>query len=297
VALLKRLRKSKEWLRQLCETMLAEQVAACPPDAHSFRLVDSTLVREPGPTGSLWRIHYSLRWPQLSCDCFKLTAREGDGNGESLRHYALGGGERVLADRGYCRAGDIHYATARGAHVLMRFNPDGIRIDDAGGAGRFALLKHLKKLTSAGQSREWPVLVPLEGHAAVPARLCVIRKTKAAIALSLKKLQREASKDQRTLKPETLRYAEYIMVLTTLPAEEFPTRHVLGCYRFRWQIELLFKRFKQHASIGHLPKNDEQSSQAWLYGKMLVALLTEKLLAHARSFSPWGGAQGRQPMA
>jgi hypothetical protein len=295
VALLKRLRKSKDWLGQLCETMLAEQMTASPPDERSFRLVDSTLVREPGPTGSLWRIHYSLRWPRLSCDCFKLTSRDGEGNGESLAHYALGKGERVLADRGYCRAKDIHYAAAKGAHVLMRFNPDGIRIEAATGAGRFPLLKRLEALTKAGQSREWPVLVPLEGQAAVPARLCAIRKTKAAIALSHEKLRREASKDQRALKPETSLYAEYVMVLTTFPADEFPTRAVLECYRFRWQIELLFKRFKQHADMGHLPKNDEQSSQAWLYGKMLVALLSEKLLAQARFFSPWGGVEGKTP--
>ena len=287
VALFKRLRKSREWLRRMCEAMFSEQTAGIRIDARSFKLVDSTLVREPGPTGSLWRIHYSLRWPQLSCDCFKLTAREGKGNGEALSHFALGEGDRVLADRGYCRAADIHHAAARGAQVLVRFNPDGIRIRDITGR-RFALLKRLKTLAKAGQVREWPVLVPLEGRAAVPARLCVIRKTKAAIALSHKKLRREASKDQRALKPETLRYAEYVMVLTTFPADEYPAREVLECYRFRWQIELHFKRFKQHADLGHLPKNDEQSSQAWLYGKLLVALLSEKLLAHARSFSPWG---------
>jgi len=287
VALFKRLRKSKEWLRSLCEALLCEQMPCARTDSRSFRLVDSTLVREPGPTGSWWRIHYSLRWPQLSCDCFKLTSSQGRGNGESLAHFALRKGERVLADRGYCRAADIHYAASKGAQVLMRFNPDGIRIEDAHGQ-RFALLKHLNTLSKAGQSRGWTVMVPLEGRDAVPARLCVIRKTKAAISLSLEKLRREASKDQRVLKPETLRYAEYVMVLSTLPADEFSTQEALECYRFRWQIELLFKRFKQHAELGHLPKNDEQSAQAWLYGKLLVALLSEKLLAHARSFSPWG---------
>jgi hypothetical protein len=30
------------------------------------------------------------------------------------------------------------------------------------------------------------------------------------------------------------------------------------------------------------------SARAWLYGKMLVALLTEKLIAYAKSISPWG---------
>ena len=59
-------------------------------------------------------------------------------------------------------------------------------------------------------------------------------------------------------------------------------------YRFRWQIELVFKRFKQIAQLGHLPKQDPESAKAWLYGKLFVALLTDKLLAQARALSPWG---------
>ena len=30
------------------------------------------------------------------------------------------------------------------------------------------------------------------------------------------------------------------------------------------------------------------AAQAWLYGKLLVALLVEKVLRHARAVSPWG---------
>ena len=78
------------------------------------------------------------------------------------------------------------------------------------------------------------------------------------------------------------------MVLTTFPVKEFPPQVVLELYRFRWQIELVFKRFKQIAQLGHLPKQDDDSSKAWLYGKLFVALLTEKLIAQARVFSPWG---------
>src|SRR5581483_11526697 len=55
VALLKRLRKSKEWLRRLCEALFTEQ-SHRPELAHTLplRLVDSTLVKEPGQTGSQW---------------------------------------------------------------------------------------------------------------------------------------------------------------------------------------------------------------------------------------------------
>ena len=61
---------------------------------------------------------------------------------------------------------------------------------------------------------------------------------------------------------------------------------MLEWYRLRWQVELVFKRFKSLAQLGHLPKYDDDSAKAWLYGKLFVALLVEKLLHHARAISP-----------
>ncbi len=72
------------------------------------------------------------------------------------------------------------------------------------------------------------------------------------------------------------------------PAAEFSAADVLELYRTRWQVELVFKRFKSLAELGHLPKHDEHSARAWLYGKLFVALLVEKLIGHARAISPWG---------
>jgi IS4 transposase len=54
----------------------------------------------------------------------------------------------------------------------------------------------------------------------------------------------------------------------------------------RWQIELAFKRLKSLAQLGHLPKHDNRSSRAWLYGKLLVVLLAQKLIRIGRDISP-----------
>src|SRR5665213_2420069 len=60
VAILKRLRKSKDWLQALCLRLLDEQSGLSQPASGlSLRLIDATLIQEPGPTGSAWRIHYS----------------------------------------------------------------------------------------------------------------------------------------------------------------------------------------------------------------------------------------------
>ena len=82
--------------------------------------------------------------------------------------------------------------------------------------------------------------------------------------------------------------AEYVLVFTTLPREEATAEKVLELYRLRWQIELSFKRLKSIAQLGHLPKYDDRSSRAWLYGKLFLALLAEKMARVGSTVSPWG---------
>ena len=288
VALLKRLRKSKDWLASLCSALFAERGLATPQTpGRSLRLIDATVIKEPGATGSLWRVHYSLRWPTLVCDYFKLTATEGVGTGESLSQYPLGDGEYVIVDRGYCHASGIHYAARQKAFVTVRLNPQSIILRTGDGSS-LPLLAQLKPLQRTGQIGTWDVSIPWTDQAPVSARLCVVRKSQAAIELAKKKLHRNASKHGSKLQPETLIYAEYVMVLTTFPAADFSAAAILEWYRFRWQIELIFKRFKQIAELGHLPKHDEESTKAWVYGKLFVALLTEKIIQHASAVSPWG---------
>jgi len=79
VTLLNRLRDSESWLRLLCQQLWQENGVQLQSGFHGriLRLLDATVVKEPGQTGSQWRIHYSLRLPTLECDCFDLTSTRG----------------------------------------------------------------------------------------------------------------------------------------------------------------------------------------------------------------------------
>ena len=123
----------------------------------------------------------------------------------------------------------------------------------------------------------------------VPARLCAVRKSVEAAILAKRKLQRRAQRNGQQLRSATLEHSSWIVVLTTVATATLTDDAVLQWYRVRWQIELAFKRLKSLGDVGHLPKSDERSSRAWVYGKLLIALLTEKMQRHAASLSPWGG--------
>jgi IS4 transposase len=59
-------------------------------------------------------------------------------------------------------------------------------------------------------------------------------------------------------------HAEYVIVFTTFSESRFTAADVMRWYQLRWQIELVFKRFKQITQLGHLPKYDDESAKAWL---------------------------------
>src|SRR6516162_6964841 len=132
------------------------------------------------------RIHYSFHWPTLVCDYFEVTGCKGTGTGETLRHYPIRAGEYVLADRGYCKASGIHFAVSKGAYLTVRLSPQSIRLQEQDGSP-FALLARLQSINKTGELGAWKVWIPLQGHYPLAARLCVLRKSEAAIALAQKK--------------------------------------------------------------------------------------------------------------
>ena len=289
VALLKRLRKSERWLLGLCQTLLLETGIRTPAMnvGLRLRLVDGSIIKEPGKTGSQWRLHFSFSVPEFCCDYFKISPSKGPGTGETFMHYPVQSGDYIMGDRGYATAKGITYVAAHNAYVLVRVNTGSLPLYDPSGEP-FDLLAAVRDLQQPLAAREWPVSVKERAGPAIAGRLCALRKSALAIEQAQKKLIATARKKQKQIKPETLEYAQYVIVFSTYPKADFSTEALLEWYRLRWQVELVFKRLKTLLEMGHLPKFDPSSSRAWLYGKLFLALLTEKLARITRAFSPWG---------
>lgn len=288
VTLLNRLRQAEPWLSHLCEQLWLENGVTLEPvlSGRPVRLLDATSVKEPGKTGSQWRIHYSLRLPGVQCDHFELTPARGRNTGEKLGRFVFRAGELILADAGYSNPPGIAAVAAQHADVCVRLNPGSTPLSDYRGQP-FDLLRHLRALKRAGKVGEWRVTVEHEGSQ-IAARVCAVRKSEAAIQRAHHKIISKQSRQKIRDTPEARELACYVVVLTTLQTEAASARQVLECYRLRWQIELTFKRLKSIVQMGHIPKLDDGSSRAWLYGKLLVALLTEKLARVGAAISPWG---------
>lgn len=286
VALFKRLRKAQAWLRDLCQHLLAEQqrrLGRCAwPSKYRVRAIDATDVEEPGSTGTSWRLHYSIRLPELICDHYELTDRHG---GEKLGRFHFGKDQLILADRGYSHRAGAAQVLESGAVLLMRWNQAVFPINAAGG-GDFDLLGYLRQLPKRG-ARQWKVEFQYQGKT-YSLRLCATRKNRVASERARRKALRKAQRNGTQAQPQSLELTGYILVLSSLPAAEFSARQVLELYRCRWQVELAFKRLKSLLGAGHVPKSDDASARAWMQAKLLTSLLLERLLLEAKIFSPWG---------
>ena len=180
--------------------------------------------------------------------------------------------------------GIAHVARA-GGHVLVRVNHRTLPLFDIEGE-RFRLVAELRS-TSVGQVREWPTVVRHDG-CDYPGRLVAVKRDRWSACLERRALRKRASKKQKKLSRTALFLAGYFFVWTDVPAAMLDAAAVLAWYRCRWQIELYFKRMKSILGLGDLPKKREDSCRAWLHGKLLVALLLERLLDNVEHFSPWG---------
>lgn len=283
VALLKRLRASGLWFRWICQRLL-KQMNVNPAQVFPglrIRMIDGTTVSEPGATGSIWRIHYSITLPSLRCDELFVTEQK---EGETFQRFNVKPGDLLIGDRGYAHRAGIAHVVSQGGHILVRLNLGNVPLEDVDGQ-RIDILEKLKELhgTTLG---DWPVVVRCKGGR-IHGRLCAVKKSLEATLRSQKKIERDAAYEKRTLRPETVEAAGYVFVFTTLP-QTVCTEKILEFYRGRWQVELAFKRLKSLLGLGHLKKTDKKAAKAWLQGKLMASLLIETLIAAGERFSPWG---------
>jgi hypothetical protein len=126
VALLKRLRSSEAWLRELARRMFEAsrfaRVTAWAPEGRRLRAVDATTVEEPGATGTDWRVHYAIRLPEMRCDFYEVTDDKG---GETYKRIPVQRGDIILGDRGYCHRQGVAHVLRQQGDVIVRLNSTG----------------------------------------------------------------------------------------------------------------------------------------------------------------------------
>lgn len=287
VAVYKRLQGSVPFLEALLAAFLRAQLEALPRSASAppwrIRLLDATTVSHPGSRGTDWRVHATYDPVQGTVDALTLT--DGTG-GEHLGRCPTPPGELVVADRGYAQAERILAAVGEGGHVLVRLGSNAVQLWDEAGQ-RLDPVAFAESVE--GTPRVFETAVHIRGKkAGGAARLIGVRLSAQAAEQARARVRRRASRKGERLTTRSLRAASFVFLLTTVPRAEATAVFLSELYRVRWQIELVFKRWKSLLQLDALRAKDPRLARAYLLAKLLAASLTDQLSRTARDFSPWG---------
>jgi hypothetical protein len=195
--------------------------------------------------------------------------------GETFRHFVVRAGQLWLGDRIYASGVGLAYLRERGAHALVRYHRKLTLYKTAACEQRLDPLE-LARTSRHGETRAYNVWIRV-GQERFEVRLIAKKLTESAHQRQIQQL--EYSKVQK--RPYTIEIAGYLLLVTTVPAEEMSTTEALALYRLRWQIELRIKRAKSLMGLTEMRSRKPEMISVWILAHIMAQLLVDKLEAEA----------------
>jgi hypothetical protein len=228
------------------------------------------------------------------------------GSNQHRAHAALKLGVRLNLSHGSLQGPFFDHASTndrRTAIVDQALPPDSLRIADLGffdltelaliAAGASFWLSRLQILTAVflpdGQRLDlvrWLEQQParldqqvlLGVEARLPARLLAVRVPQEVVDQRRRRLYADAARRGR--KPSALQLAlvGWTLYVTNVPADRLQVEEALVLGRARWQIELLFKRWKSQGQLSTWRSGKPSAIRCELYAKLLALLVSQWML-------------------
>jgi hypothetical protein len=168
-----------------------------------------------------------------------------------------------LADLGYFDVGHLQQLSDENVYWLTRLLPKTQLLDATGRMGTISTLLAHEKRTAID------VPIQLGKDRRLSCRLLAIRAPAAVVAQRRERLRRNIQHRQRKAHPDRWTLTEWTVYVTNVPGELMNWQEAQVIARCRWQIELLFKLWKQYGRI-----DQSRSQRPWrilceVYAKLL----------------------------
>jgi hypothetical protein len=164
----------------------------------------------------------------------------------------------------------------KGAYFLLRYHyPTAVYALDGTRLDLFAWL-------DAQAPVDLPVLLGASLKKPIACRLISIPVPLTVAEERRRKPRRKAATHNKTLTQAYLKSLGWSVFLTNVPSDWLTTPQVIAFYRIRWQIELIFKFWKSYCGLDQLPGVRAARVMTEFYAKLLVAVLSNTLIAPVR---------------
>lgn len=207
-----------------------------------------------------------------------LSGRTHDAAGPLARRLAVPKGALRIADLGYFSLDRFAAMNRQRAYWLSRLRTQTALYSRQG--QRLRLVALLEKADRQGQERfEWPVRLGAKQR--IAARLLAERVPDEVAAERRRKLRRASQVRGQTPSKRSLLLCGWTLWVTNAGRKRLSFAEAKALYRARWQIELLFKRWKSGAGVGR-----SRSQKPWRLLCETYAKLVAMVVAH------WIAAKG-----
>ena len=246
----KRLERAAAWISWLLGELIgtAQRPRWVPATlASHIYLVDASWLRVVGGTGDDLRLH--LAYDLLAGRMQQVWVTDHH-RAESVPRALAQPGTIVVADSGYRKA-CLLTVLRNGADGIFRRCPLQLHLEEEDGE----VINLRAKVKDVGYGQSVNVTGWISQGAGQPryqVRVVLFHLPQAQAQEARRTKQARAQAKGKQLREETLWWAEWVVLVTTLPAQDWPDDLVLRLYRARWQIELLFKRMKTFLEMHRL---------------------------------------------
>jgi hypothetical protein len=249
-------------------------------------LQDSSSITLPDALAALWQgcggnqehttaaVKLHVRWELKRGRLWgpKLTDGRASDRSSPFNKQEVVPGSLYVEDLGYfdqSRLAERHWA---GAYSLTRLQA-GTALYTRKGQRLYVLDVVPRRVV---QMKELRVLVGARER--LPMRLLMLRVPKEVADKRREDLLRDAQRRQQTISEETLRLADWTILVTDVPAKRLRFEEALVLLRERWQMELLYKLWKQHGQVDEWHTADAWRVLCELYAKLIGLLLQHWLI-------------------
>jgi hypothetical protein len=188
-------------------------------------------------------------------------------------------GALFLFDLGYFKLTAFATIVAARAYFLSRLNHQATVREVVG--GRHQTLELAKSLAADPRSVLERAIV-LGAYERIPARLVAVRMPDAIVNERRRQAHAAAKKAGYTPSQAHLTLLAWNLFITNVPPTVWPPTTVAVAYSLRWQVELVFRAWKSGLHVATLTTTTKYSTLCYLYGRLLLILLTSALSSPLR---------------
>lgn len=218
------------------------------------------------------RIKFLVRWEILQGNLCHLSIHAGRTSDHNALDAAppLPEGSLHVADLGFCNFERLQSESERGIFWVTRL-PAQTRFSPPQGED-LPLHEQLARWRNEGHK-----VVDVDGRVGnqtpLKGRLVCLACPPGVVAKRLARLQKDATDRGRPVSERQRQMCHWMVLLTNVPAERLSSPQVWEVYRLRWQVELLFKRFKSEGGLDQTSSGKRYRVESEWYVKLLGQIL------------------------